>query len=168
VGADNHNEQGEEVMFKRVVSAAFASLAIFGFAGTAVAQNWSPDQQALWQLEQQQWKMSAAKDLSWIDTMVHPNLRYWGTDSPMPRDAASLKHWSRFDSDSSTVLQYELFPISATITGNVAVMQYHYMMASENYKKERETVTGYYTDVLIKENGRWMFIAWAGGDMKKE
>jgi hypothetical protein len=168
MGIDNHNHQGGEVMFKRALSVAVVSLAFLGFAGTAAAQNWNTEQQELWQLEQQQWKMSAAKDLSWIDTMVHPNLRYWGIDSPMPRDKASLKHWSRFDSDSSTVLQHELFPISATITGNVAVVQYHYMMATENYKKERETVTGYYTDVLIKENGRWMFIAWAGGDTKKD
>jgi len=100
--------------------------------------------------------------------MVHPNMRYWETGDPMPRDKASLKHWSRFTSESSTVLHQEIFPIAATITGNVAVVQYHYMIASENYKKERETVTGRYTDVLIKENGRWMFIAWAGGDDKKD
>jgi hypothetical protein len=155
-------------MFKKFLSVAVVSISLCGFAGTAGAQTWNPEQQELWQLEQQQWKMSAAKDLSWIDSMVHPNLRYWGNNSPMPRDKASLKHWSRFDSDSSTVLQQELFPISATITGNVAVLQYHYMMVSENYKKERETVTGQYTDVLIKENGRWMFIAWAGGDVKKD
>ncbi len=142
-------------MFKRILSVAAVSLAFCGFAGTAAAQTWSPEQQELWQLEQQQWKMSAAKD-------------YWGTGSPMPRDKASLKHWSRFDSESSTTLHHELFPISATITGNVAVLQYHYMMTSENHKKERETVTGQYTDVLIKENGRWMFIAWAGGDIKKD
>jgi hypothetical protein len=155
-------------MLKKFFSIAAVSIALGGFAGTAGAQGWSAEQQELWQLEQQQWKLSAAKDLSWIDTMVHPNLRYWGTGSPMPRDKASLKHWARFDSDSGTVLHQELFPISATITGNVAVVQYHYMMVSENYKKERETVTGQYTDVLIKENGRWMFIAWAGGDIKKD
>ena len=155
-------------MFKRILSVAAVSIALCGFAGTAGAQTWSAEQQELWQLEQQQWKMSAAKDLSWIDTMVHPNMRYWGIGSPMPRDKASLKHWSRFDSESSTVLQQEIFPISATITGNVAVLQYHYMVASENYKKERETVTGHYMDVLVKEGGRWQFIAWAGGDDPKK
>jgi hypothetical protein len=112
--------------------------------------------------------MAAAKDLSWIDTMVHPNQRFWETGSPMPRDKASLKHWSRFESESGTVLQQELFPIAATVTGNVAVVQYHYTVVSENYKKERETETGHYTDVLIKENGRWMFLAWAGGEDKKD
>jgi len=38
------------------------------------------------------------------------------------------------------------------------------MVASENLKKDRKTITGHYTDVLLKENGKWMFIAWAGGD----
>ena len=70
--------------------------------------------------------------------------------------------------DSGTVLQQELFPISATITGNVAVLQYRYMVARENYKKERETVTGHYTDVLIKDGDSWKFIAWEGGDDPKK
>jgi hypothetical protein len=82
----------------------------------------------------------------------------------MPRDKASLKQWSRCDVESETVLQQEILPISTTITGNVAVVQYCYMLARENYKKERETVTGHYTDVLMKDGGRWQFIAWAGGE----
>ena len=155
-------------MLKRILSISAVSLMLCGFTGAAVAQAWSPEQQEIWALEQQQWKMAAAKDLSWIDTMVHSNLRFWETGSPMPRDKASLCHWARFDSDSGTVLQQELFPISATITGNIAVVQYHYRVASENLKKERETVNGHYTDVLVKENGRWMFIAWAGGEDKKD
>jgi hypothetical protein len=155
-------------MFTRLLSIAAVSAALCGFAGVASAQTWNPEQQEIWQFEQQQWKMAAAKDDSWIDTMVHPNMRYWETDNPMPRDKASLKHWSRYQNEIGTMLHHELFPISATITGNVAVVQYHYMSAVENFKKERETVTGHYTDVLIKENGRWMFIAWAGGDDQTE
>lgn len=151
-------------MSKLLSALALGSLAILALAGSAAAQSWSPEQQELWQLEQQQWKMAAAEDSSWIDTMVHPNMRFWENGSPMPRDRASLKHWSRFDSENGSMLEYELFPISATITGNVAVVQYHYRQAREDFKKDRETVTGQYTDVLIKENGRWLFIAWAGGD----
>ena len=155
-------------MFKRVMAVVAVSTALAGFAGGAAAQTWSAEQQEIWQVEQQQWKMAAAKDLSWIDTMVHPNMRYWETGDPMPRDRASLKRWARLSNENGTVLEQEIFPISATITGNVAVVQYHYMIARENHKKERETVTGHYTDVLIKENGKWLFIAWAGGDDPKK
>ncbi len=155
-------------MFSRIMTAAVSVLALCAFSGSAYAAEWSAEQQEIWKFEQQQWQMSEAKDLSWIDTMVHQNMKYWETGSPMPRDKASLKHWSRYDAESSTTLVHELFPISATITGNIAVVQYHYMVATENYKKERETITGHYTDVLIKEDGRWMFIAWTGGQDKKD
>jgi len=155
-------------MFTRMVATATAVLLLCTVADAASAQEWSAEQQEIWKVEQQQWKMSATKDMSWIDTMVHQNMKFWETGAPMPRDKASLKHWSRFDADNGSTLEQELFPISVTITGNVAVVQYNYMVARENYKKERETVTGHYTDVLVKEGGRWLFLTWAGGDDPKK
>lgn len=143
-------------------------LAFLACASTAVAQTWTPEQQEIWRFEDQQWKMSAAKDLSWIDTMVHPNINFWDVDMPAPQNKASLARWSKYSSANSTVLEQELFPISMTITGNVAVVQYRYRVASENYKKEREVSTGRYTDVLIKDGGKWQFISWAGGDDPKK
>jgi hypothetical protein len=155
-------------MATRIFSLATVSLLLCVCAAAASAQAASQDQQDIWKVEQQQWKMSAAKDTGWIDTLVHPNLRYWETGAPMPRDKASIKQWSRYENESSTVLEFELIPISTTITGNVAVVQYYYLMARENYKKERESSTGHYTDVLMKEGGHWQFIAWAGGDDPKK
>lgn len=155
-------------MRTRKVSMTAVAVALCALTGGALADTGSADQQEIWKVEQQQWKMAAAKDSSWIDTLVHPNMRFWETGAPMPRDRASLQHWSRYDSETGTTLEQEIFPVSATITGNVAVVQYHYMMARENYKKERETVTGHYTDVLMKEGGKWLFIAWAGGDDPKK
>jgi hypothetical protein len=161
-------QRGEVAMLIRLIPAAAMSLAVCVFSGAAAAQTWNPEQQEIWKVEQQQWKMAAAEDLSWIDTMVHQNLRFWETGAPMPRDKASLKHWSRFDADNGSTLEQELFPISVTITGNIAVVQYKYMIARENNKKERETVTGHYTDVLVKDGGRWLFLAWEGGDDPKK
>ena len=143
-------------------------LAIVAHTSNVLAQTWTPDQQELWRLEEQQWNMAAAKDPSWIETMVHPNISYWGTDQPGPQNKASLARWAKYNYANSTVLEQELFPISMTITGNVAVVHYRYRVAVENYKKERETVTGRYTDVLVKEGNRWLFITWAGGDDPKK
>jgi hypothetical protein len=152
----------------RALFSKFALLSLVVMAGTASAQTWSPEQQELWKFEDQQWQMAKDKDLSWVEKMVHPNLSYWNTEQPSPQNRASLARWDRYNNTNATVLEQELFPISATITGNVAVMQYRYLVARENYKKERETVSGHYTDVLVKEGGRWLFIAWAGGDDPKK
>ena len=132
------------------------------------AQTWNAEQQEVWKLEEQQWQMAKDKDLSWIDKMVHSNISYWDVDQPAPQNKASLQRWNRYNNSNATVLEQELFPISMTITGNIAVAQYRYSVARENYKKERETVTGRYTDVLVKEGGRWLFVAWAGGDDPKK
>jgi hypothetical protein len=139
-----------------------------GFAGTAVAETWNAEQQEVWKLEQQQWKMAAAKDLSWIDTMVHPNLSYWESGQPMPQNLQSLARWNRYQTTIGTTLEQELLPISIAVTGNVAVVTYYYSVARENYKKEREMVTGHYMDVLVKDKGSWKFIAWAGGEDPKK
>jgi hypothetical protein len=130
----------------------------------ALGQTWTAEQQEIWTLEEQQWQMAKDKDMTWIEKMVHPNISYWDVDQPGPQNRASLARWSRYSSSALTALEQELFPISVTITGNLAVAQYRYTQVRENYKKERETATGRYTDVLIKEGGRWLFIAWAGGD----
>ena len=146
------------------------SLLLFAFVvqtGTAVAQTWSPEQQEIWRLEDQQWKMNAAKDLTWIENMVHANVSWWAVAFPGPGNKASLSRWAKY-STADTVLEWELFPISVTITDNVAVAHYSYRYAVENYKKEREIVNGRYTDVLIKQGNRWLFIAWAGGDDPKD
>jgi hypothetical protein len=138
-----------------------------GLGNTGSAQTMNAEQQEVWRLEEQQWQMAKDKDLTWIDKMVHPNISYWNVDQPGPQNKASLLRWNRYDNSSSTVLEQELFLDSITITGNVAVVQYRYSLARENYKKERESVTGRYTDVLVKEGGRWLFLAWAGGDDPK-
>jgi len=143
-------------------------LALVAQPDAVSAQTWSPEQQEIWRLEEQQWAMNAAKDMTWINTMVHPNISIWDADFPAPQNKASLSRWVKYSSANSTVLEQEIFPISATITGNVAVAQYRYRIASENHEKERETVTGRWTDVFIKEGGRWLFIAWAGGDDPKK
>ncbi len=153
-------------MFRRTLTLAILSLVLT--AGAATAQTWNAEQQDVWRLEEQQWKMSAAKDNSWIEKMVHPNLSYWDVEQPAPQNKASLVRWEKYNSGNTTVLEQELFPISITITGTIAVVQYRYMTARENYKKERETVNGRYMDVLVKEGGHWMFIAWAGGDYPKK
>ena len=137
-------------------------------ATLASAQTWTAEQQEVWRLEEQQWQMAKDKDASWIDKMVHPNLSYWDVDQPGPQNKASLTRWNRYNNSNATVLEQELFPIAVTITGNIAVAQYRYSIARENYKKERETVTGRYTDILVRDGGRWLFIAWAGGDDPKK
>jgi hypothetical protein len=137
------------------------------YGTSAIAQVWDAGQQEIWRLEEEQWRMAAAKDLSWVETMVHPNASVWGNIWPGPQNKKSISRWAKYEAEDATVLEQELFPISLTITGDIAVAHYRYRVAREDTKKEREVMTGRYTDVFVKEGGRWLFITWAGGDDPK-
>ena len=137
--------------------------AIAARATPLAAQTWNADQQALWKVEEMQWKMSAAKDASWIPLLVHPNMSAWSNDMPSPQSYASLVKWEKLQDAESTTLEHEIYPIAITITNNVGVVQYRYHSATENAKKEHKAENGRWTDVLIKDGGTWKFITWAGG-----
>ena len=157
------------VMVHRVAVRALACAVVLAWAGAASAQTWTPEQQELWKFEELQWQMSKDKDPSWIEKMVHPSLSYWETGAPSAAEPGfSLTLEPLHQRQQLPCSSRRFFPISITITGNIAVVQYRYQIAREDYKKERETVWGRYTDVLVKEGGRWLFIAWTGGDDPKK
>lgn len=110
------------------------------------------------------WQRDNAKDLGWIETHWHANATSWGIDQPVPRNKASVTRWDRYSYANSTVLEYELFPLSITVAGNVAVVHYRYRIAREDRDKKREMVTGRYSDVLVKEGSRWLIMTVIGGD----
>ena len=135
--------------------------------GAAYSQTLTADQQEVWSVEGAMWLMDTAHDLKWIDTYQHPDATSWGIDTPVPRSRASIARWDKYEYANSTVLEHELFPLSITVAGNVAVVHYRYQMAVQNYKKERDIVTGRYSDVLIKTAGRWLLLTAVGGDDRK-
>jgi ketosteroid isomerase-like protein len=155
-------------MTKHFAGSMLCLLVVTGFASAARAQAWSAEQQEVWAVEEEQWKLAAAEDLSWIDTMVHPSVSFWETEQPVPQNRASLLRWNRYTASSTTVLEQEIRPISIVVTGNVAVVNYVYQIAREDDQKKREMVRGRYMDILIKDKGKWLFLAWSGGDDPKK
>ena len=111
-----------------------------------------------------EWKAEMEKDTTLYDKYIHEKFLSWNNQNPMPRDKASFQQWHRYGTENSTTLVQELYPIGIVVHGNTAVAHYFYSIASENIKGERKTVHGRYTDILVKENGMWLFLSWSGGD----
>jgi len=45
-----------------------------------------------------------------------------------------------------------------------SISHYLYTNATENSDGETEVTNGRYTDILVRADGEWKFIAWHGGD----
>jgi len=127
-------------------------------------QEWSDEQKEVLNVVEAQWKASMEKDATWPDKFLHDNFLGWSKDNPMPRDKSSIKKWERYDSENTTTLLFELYPLGIAIQGNTAVVHYFYSRASESKKEGRKTVNGQFTDILINEKGTWQFLAWQGGE----
>jgi len=80
----------------------------------------------------------------------------------MPRDKSSTKRWTKYGEANSKTLEQELNPVGIVVEGSVAVVHYYYSEAVENRKGERETAHGRFTDILVKDGQRWLFLAWRG------
>ena len=131
------------------------------------AQEWDTDQTEVWNTIVAQWEAAKAKDLSWTEKDLHPSFLGWTETYPMPRGKAAVQKWQRYSAENSQTLVQELYPVGIVVVGSTAVAHYYYSTAAEDREGKRETTHGRYTDVLIKQDGEWTFIAWRGGDDPK-
>ena len=131
---------------------------------SAVAQDSTDDYVAVWSVIEEQWEAAQRGDRRWVERYLHEDFRGWPKNSPAPRDKASTRIWNEFGLKQSKGLEYELYPLSTVILGDTAVAHYLYSNATESKDGEAEVANGRFTDVLIRVDDEWKFIAWHGGD----
>lgn len=130
----------------------------------AMAQDWSPEQTEVWNVIVAQWDSDKASDHTWTERSLHQSFLGWSDENPMPSDRDSVKRWENYSSENLKVLEQELYPVGIVVEGTTAVAHYFYSVAAEDREGKRKTTHGRYTDVLVKTDGVWLFIAWRGGD----
>lgn len=146
------------------------AIVIMVSAGTANAQTTSNDQvndQAdVWAQIEQQWSEEERGDNKWMDKLLTDDFSGWGNGSPAPQNKISTKMWNRFNEKISQMVAHELYPLSIVVHGDVAVAHYLYTSANEQKKKDGgiKTINGRYTDILVRTDDGWKFLAWAGGE----
>ena len=113
---------------------------------------------------EREWEAGLEGDQDEVDEMLASDFMGWGKDSPAPRSKTSTSKWSRFAEQMGRVIRYEIYPLSITISGDVAVAHYLYSTAYKPKGGNIEMSNGRYTDVLVRTEDGWKFLAWHGGD----
>ena len=72
--------------------------------------------------------------------------------------------WDRFNDGQGQMIAHELYPLAIVVEGDLAVAHYLYSSAYEDKDEEVELSNGRYTDILVRTDDGWKFIAWHGGD----
>jgi ketosteroid isomerase-like protein len=144
------------------------ALTLIGIAllamGSARAQETGSDQADVWAAVEAQWAAEEKGDNKWIDSRLTDDFQGWERQYPAPRSKTSIKLWDRLGDDLGKTVAHELFPLAIVVHDDVAVAHYLYRNAFEDKDGEIELTNGRYTDVLVRTDDGWKFIAWHGGD----
>jgi hypothetical protein len=132
--------------------------------GNAVAQDDRDDATAVWIVVEAQWEAEQKGDSKWIDRMLVDRFFGWGNESPAPRSKSSTRMWDRFGDQLGNIVEHELYPLEIVIHENTAIVHYLYASAFKDKDGDIEMNKGRYTDVLVRTDNGWKFIAWHGGD----
>ncbi|MBT8196805.1 MAG: nuclear transport factor 2 family protein [Bacteroidia bacterium] len=142
------------------VLAAFIAMPVF-----SQAQNWSAEQKEVWTAVNSWWDNARAQNAKALNDMAHKDYKGWGFNDAFPSSKADLEYWVTNLMPKRKTLHTSLKPLEILVNGNTAVLHYYYSEIRMKDGKE-ENVSGRWTDVWIKENGKWMLYADSGGEIK--
>lgn len=144
----------------RLVLILFGALLSFA----TMAQGTTDDEADVLLTIEKEWEAAQKGDQDKIDDMLTKDFMGWEKTSPAPRSKNSNSKWRRFSEQMGRVVRYELYPLSITVRGDVAVAHYLYSTAYKAKGGDIEMANGRYTDVLVRTEDGWKFVAWHGGD----
>ncbi|MDH3274891.1 MAG: nuclear transport factor 2 family protein [Gammaproteobacteria bacterium] len=148
--------------YKLLIASVFLTM-----SGLGLAQENHNDQADVWSTIEDQWGAEEKGDKKWIDRLLSEDFSGWPKNSPAPRSKASTTMWDRFRDDQGETVAHELYPLAIVVNGDVAIAHYFYSSAFKDTDDNVEVSNGRYTDILIRTEEGWKFIAWHGGDDEK-
>src|SRR5713101_3868381 len=123
-------------------------------AATAPGQDWSDAQKDVWKTVQGLWRVWQKEDVAGSASYMHPDFSSWNYRDDLPETFSKTETEAVFKMRSLSA--YELKPLTIKVYDNFAFVHYRYSSVTHAKSDGREQkVEGRYTDILIKQNGRW-------------
>jgi hypothetical protein len=151
---------------KKIIVLLTSLLALGGLTTSAMGDDWSKDQTAVWSVVSQSWEDEVARNGKWPGDYIHEDVVSWGASWPQPRHGASMIKWSRFGEQSGKTLAYELFPVAVVVVGDTAIVNYNTVSVAENYEMKRERSAQGLIETLVRDGGSWKFLSLTSFDIK--
>lgn len=143
----------------KLIRLCFVTVSIFVFSAQAQQPSWNKSQMEVWEIVQKSWVDDVAENGSWPKDYVHNNYVSWGASSGGPSYKDSSIKWSRYDDESSDTLIYENSPASITVAGSTAIVNYYSTTVITNFEGKRNRSVTRISEVLIKEDKKWLFLS---------
>jgi len=131
-----------------------------GLTTAVAAADLTPDEQAVWQMEETYWRNVQAGDVDAYLTLWHEDFVGWPCFSWEPSDKSKIGGWVRDIRDNHLKLTYQLKPLAVRVFGDVAVVQYaaEYVTLYGDGTRTGAGLWRKFTHTWKKTDGRWQII----------
>ena len=132
------------------------------------AQEWNPVQKEVWKNVNDYWTVMAKGDIKGFMEYVHQDYIGWDYDSPIPMGKADSQKWLEFYTQGIKIPFWDIRPLTIKVYGDIAFVHYLYTRVMEGADAKKTTENGRWTDILLKQNGKWVLIGDHGGNDKSK
>ncbi len=144
-------------MMRTLILSLLASVPL---VSSVVAAELTPEQQAIWQLEEVYWRAVQAGDVDTYLTLWHPDFVGWPCFAWEPSDKTRIGEWVKDIRDNHWKFTYQLKPYSVRLYGDVATVLY---AAEYSYDYGDGTKSGVgiwrkFTHTWKQTDGHWQII----------
>jgi ketosteroid isomerase-like protein len=147
-----------------LLTALIVSLAL---PSQLAAQEWSAEQQEVWQNVETYWVLSIKEDLEGLMSYMHDDFLGWAPGQSFPTNKADRRAVQMRSYETSDNVLYTLKPIGIKVHGDVAIVHYFFSYTDVDAKGEEQSAAGHWTDILMKQGNRWIMIGDAGGTVSE-
>ena len=138
----------------RYLPASLAAVLVVCLASPGSAQEWSADQMEVWAFQLSCFEKWQTHDIPGHLACLHDDYKGWGDADPAPLGKSEA--WLRHYHEVNDISLLDLRPLDIIVKGNMAVVHY---LGAQVETGDTEAAWFRCTDVLVKENGAWSWIA---------
>ena len=126
------------------------------------AQDWSAAQMEVWGRIVECTDFFTDQNHEAMLDCIHDDFSGWLYGEPIPRSKSNYETIGRFFVDNVKTAAHEMRPLEIMVLGNVAVVHYYGFTI---YEGSMNVVQDKWTDIMLKEDGTWRWIADHGGTL---
>ncbi len=130
---------------------------------TVQAREWNAEQHEVWAALE---ACSNAGEIEELRTCFHDDFVGWGADNGIPQKKADRMAGSAWFYETAETVWLHLKPLSIDVRGDMAIVLYVYSFVDRNKLKGEETSgTTNWTDIMVREGNKWVWLADHGTDV---
>lgn len=143
---------------------SFLFLLFYAFNFTS-AQQWSAEQQDVWNGVQAYWEAGMSSDPTTMLAYWDDSYYGWSYEQGAPGTKDDVTKYFNYWLKKGKVQFYTITPARIWVNGDFAYVHYYYSQVIERADGTPMTERGRWTDILMKKDGKWLLVGDHGGEI---